>query len=127
MLTNHETISKIIERCGNDEDVLELMDQILTSFQQYHAAIYQLELQVKLYSHGGMDADAYRNAVAELDAGRTIHHNAVIANVRILNRIAGRYDLPPFYEGVVSEERPHRREVANAVLEYVETVVRDRR
>ena len=34
--------------------------------------------------------------------------------------------LPLFYEGVVSEERPYRREVANAVLEYVETVVRER-
>ena len=126
MLSNHDTISKIVERYEKDEDVLELMGQILESFQSYHAAIYKLELQMKLYSHGRMDGDAYRNSIAEMDATRTINHNAVIANVRVLNRIADQYDLPPFYEGVISEERPYRRELANAVLEYVETVARNR-
>lgn len=126
MLSNHDTISKIIARCEIDEGVLEMLGQILESFQSYHAAIYKLELQMKLYSHGGMDGDVYRNSIAEMDATRTINHNAVIANVRVLNRIADQYDLPPFYEGVISEERPYRRELANAVLEYVETVVRSR-
>lgn len=126
MLSNHDTISKIIARCEIDEGVLEMLGQILESFQSYHAAIYKLELQMKLYSHGRMDGDAYRNSIAEMDATRTINHNAVIANVRVLNRIADQYDLPPFYEGVISEERPYRRELANAVLEYVETVARNR-
>ena len=126
MLSNHDTISKIVERYEKDEDVLELMGQILESFQSYHAAIYKLEVQMKLFSHGGKDRDEYRSSIEELDKTRTINHNAVIANVTILNRIASRYDLPPFYNGVISEEKPYRRDIADAVLEYVETIIRNR-
>ena len=126
MQANQETISKIVERCDKDEEVLELLGQILESFQLYHAAIYKLELQMKLYSHGGMDGDIYRKSIAEMDAARTINHNAVIANVRILNRLALQYDLQPFYQGIISEDRPYRRELADAILEYVENVVRNR-
>ncbi len=57
MLANHETITKIIERCEGDPDVLEMLEQILGSFHSYHDAIYKLELQMKLYSRGGMDGD----------------------------------------------------------------------
>lgn len=126
MLANHETINKIIERCDGDKEVLEMLEQIIKSFQQYHAAIYELELKMKLYGHGGIDRDEYNDLVSRLDSSRTIHHNAAITNVRILNRIASQYGLPPFYDGVISEEKPYRRELGNAVLEYVETVVRNR-
>lgn len=46
--------------------------------------------------------------------------------VNVLNRMAKSQNLPPFYDGVVSEERPYRREVANAVLEYVEETILNR-
>ncbi len=126
MQANHETISRIIECCKNDDDILEMLEQALESFQAYHAAIYKLEVQMKLFSHGGKDRDEYRSSIEELDKTRTINHNAVIANVTILNRIASRYDLPPFYNGVISEEKPYRRDIADAVLEYVETIIRNR-
>ena len=61
-----------------------------------------------------------------LDRSRTVAHNAVISGVKILNRMAKQADLPPVYDGIVSEARPYRREVANAVFAYIEDVIRNR-
>lgn len=73
-----------------------------------------------------MDADTYREEIPALDKTRTVHHNALLTQVNILNRLAKLAGLPPFYDGVVSEERPYRREVANAVLAFVEQVILNR-
>lgn len=36
-------------------------------------------------------------------------------------------NLEPIYAGTVSKERPYRREVANAVLDYLQSVIENRR
>ena len=62
----------------------------------------------------------------ELDKSRTTYHNALLGNVNVLNRLAEKNTLPPFYDGKVSQDRPYRREVANGVLQYVEKIVKNR-
>ena len=81
---------------------------------------------MKIYSNsiGGQD---YKDYVSKLDKMRTVTHNSVLANVNVLNRLAAKNSLPPVYDGIVSEERPYRREVANAVLAYVEKIIKNRR
>jgi hypothetical protein len=37
----------------------------------------------------------------------------------MLNRMAAMAGLPSVYEGTISEDQPYRRQVADAVLEYV--------
>ena len=64
--------------------------------------------------------------ITRLDKTRTINHNALLTRVNILNRIAAEVNLPPFYDGIISEERPYRREVANAVLDYVQKIIVER-
>ena len=49
-----------------------------------------------------------------------------LGNVNVLNRLAEKNTLPPFYDGKVSQDRPYRREVANGVLQYVEKIVENR-
>lgn len=51
-------------------------------------------------------------------------HDSILGNVNLLNRLAERNNLPLVYDGIVSHERPYRREVANAVLEYVENLIK---
>ena len=126
MKANGETIKSLIIAFRDDMEMMELLEDALRSFQEYHAAIYVLELKKQLYAGGGMEAEAYRAMVTELDRARTSHHNAVLVQVNVLNRMAKSQNLPLFYDGVVSEERPYRREVANAVLEYVERVIVNR-
>ena len=127
MPINTETLNKLIESYHDDEDALNMIEELLAVFEAYHTAIYGMETKLLLYSHGMAKDGDYQKTVEELDRTRTTRHNAVLARVNILNRMAKQYDLAPFYDGVVSEERPYRREVANAVLAFVETIIENRR
>jgi len=49
-----------------------------------------------------------------------------LGNVNVLNRLAEKNTLPPFYDGKVSQDRPYHREVANGVLQYVEKIAENR-
>ena len=98
----------------------------LMLFESYHASIYELEIKKRLYSSGAMEADTYRERIPRLDKTRTYTHNALLTQVNVLNRIAAEGNLPPVYDGIVSEERPYRREVANAVLDFVQQIILNR-
>lgn len=79
---------------------------------------------MKIFSNGNVDKDNYKIKIEELDKSRTTYHNALLGNVNVLNRLAEKNTLPPFYDGKVSQDRPYRREVANGVLQYVEKIVK---
>ena len=82
---------------------------------------------MKLYNHKNMSVDEYQATVTELDSKRTSCHDLVLDSINILNRVAGQYNMPAVYDGTISKEQPYRREVADAVLGYVERVICRRR
>ncbi len=125
-MINERTLNLLIESLGNDADLLSLLDDCLASFENYHMAVYKLETYKKIHGVNVKNGEIYKDTVMELDRNRTICHNAVIANMGILNRLAEMNNLPPVYEGIVSEERTHRRNLANEVFEYVEKVIKNR-
>ena len=126
MNVNVETLQKLFIAFRDDQEILEEIESALMTFESYHRAIYELEIKRRLYSGGAVEGDAYREMLTRLDKTRTINHNALLSQVNILNRIAAEGNLPPFYDGTVSEERPFRREVANAVLDYVRRIIVER-
>lgn len=121
-----ETIDKLTSIYKDDEKVLKMIERSIVGFEEYHNSIFKMELWLKLYSNAVSD-DEYKDTVAKLDKSRTFSHNSVLGNVNLLNRLAAKNDLAPVYNGVVSHERPYRREVANAVLDYVEQMIINRR
>ncbi len=121
-----QTIDNLIEIYKDDEKVLGIIERSITTFEEYHSEIFKMELWMKIYS-SSVDDGTYKDNVSRLDKLRTVTHNSVLANVNLLNRLAEKNNLPPVYDGIVSEERPYRREVANAVLEYVENIIKKRR
>ncbi|MBQ3356233.1 MAG: DUF3232 domain-containing protein [Oscillospiraceae bacterium] len=123
---NPEAISKLIKSSKDDSELLEYIYAALKSFANYHAAVMEDQLFPLVYSDGGIDAEQYRSRRSSLDKRRTVAHNALIANVNLLNRMAAAADVEPIYDGVVSEESPYRRMLANAVFEYI-TYLLDRR
>ncbi len=125
-MLNEKTLRSLIETLGNDADILSLIDDCLASFEAYHSAVYKLETYKMLHNGNIKNGEIYRDTVMELDRARTVCHNAVIANISILNRLADMQNLPHVYEGIVSEERPHRRILAESVFEYVEKVIKNR-
>ena len=125
-MINSNVLEALLRVYAEDSEALEMIDGALQSFSLYHAAIYRAETWKRVYSVKAVDAETYRTTVTEQDKQRTVCHNAVLANVRMLNRMAALAKLEPIYAGEVSEERPYRREVANSVLDYVETVIKNR-
>ena len=83
--------------------------------------------RISIVGNAFMHADEYKTMVEEMDRRRTRMHNSVLASVNILNRLAASQNLAPVYAGIVSEEKPYRRDVANAVLAYVEEAIKNRR
>ena len=124
---NNETITKLITTCQEDKDMLDILYSSLKSFEEYHSVIFDMETWMKVFSYKSVDKEEYQSKVTDMNRRRTMCHNSVLSSVNILNRIAVKENLPLVYDGIVSEERPYRREVANAVLEYVEKVIKERR
>lgn len=85
-----------------------------------------METRKVILSASEADAEVYRSEVAALDRNRTVKHNTVLTFVNILNRMAAAEGLAPVYDGKVSEDKPFRRQVADAVLAYAQTVIENR-
>ncbi len=126
-MLNINTLKKLAEIYQDDNELLDILYSSIKSFEEYHLVICEMELWMKVYSYKSVDKEEYQSKVTEMDRRRTMCHNSVLSSVNILNRLAAKENLPFVYDGVVSEERPYRREVANAVLEYVENVIKNRR
>ena len=97
------------------------------SFAQYHQTIYAQEISRRYSAMKRRDNKAYRAELEALDAARTRCHNAVLTHVVAINRLAAAADLPPLYDGIVSEQQPYRREVADAVLAFVRKMILEQR
>lgn len=121
-----DVLEKLMTACGDDPETLEIIGDCIKDFSAYHAAIVEMETWLKLHNYGNTDRAAYQDRKVSLDKARTVCHNAVLGRVSILNRMAAQAGLEPVYDGTVSEERPYRRQVANAVLAYLEDVIQRR-
>ena len=126
MSVNNDTLNRMIKFFQDDAETIEMIVKALETFEQYHQAIDTLEITRRLYSCKAIDSDEYRDQTTLKDRTRNVTHNALLGQVNFLNRLAEEAGVPPFYDGIVSEERPYRREVANAVLEFVRQVIIDR-
>jgi len=127
MTINTETLSALIAANINDKEILGFIYNGLLSFESYHRSVFEMETKMKLYTAGALSREEYQDLVSTTDKSRTAAHNSVLATVSALNRLAVNNDLPPLYDGEVSEDRITRREVADAVFAYVQTVIECRR
>lgn len=123
---NNETINRLMQIYSDDAMVIDTIKNTVMDFEEYHYAIYKMEHFIR-FKDSDMDSTEYKNTMEELDGNRTRKHNTILTGIKIMNRLAEKNNLNPVYDGTVSEERPYRREVANAVLEYVEQIIKDRR
>lgn len=120
-----ETIDKLTELLKDDEKRLSVIERNIKNFEDYHKAIFEMEIWMKV--HSSDSGEEYREEVSRMDRIRTSCHNDVIASINVLNILAQQNGLPPVYDGTVSKEQPYRRQLADAVLEYVENIVKNRR
>jgi len=121
---SNDILFKLIEVNKDNTERLDTILECVQAFEDYHSAIFEMEMKMKIY--GNSSGADYRDMVSELDSNRTNNHNAMLVRVNILNRMAEQANLPLVYAGTVSEEKPFRREVADAVLAFVERVILQR-
>ena len=119
---NPKALDNLIQACKTDSELLEIIQDALRSFEEYHTAIYSMEIRKQLLA-GTVDALQYQEEIGEMDRRRTSSHNAVISNISLLNRLAEQAGLPPVYDGVISRDQPYRRQIADAVLNYVRDII----
>ena len=119
---NRKALDNLIQACKTDSELLEIIQDALRSFEEYHTAIYSMEIRKQLLA-GTVDALQYQEEIGEMDRRRTSSHNAVISNISLLNRLAEQAGLPPVYDGVISRDQPYRRKIADAVLNYVRDII----
>lgn len=123
---NKESLNSIINICKDNREMMDFIWEAIESFEAYHRSIYTMEMRLVTIKSDNIERIDYQDLVTSLDKFRSECHNTVILNVNILNRIAGREKQTPVYAGIVSEDKPYRRELANAVLAYVESVIQNR-
>lgn len=121
-----ENILTLIAKNKTDTDMLKLINDGLLSLFEYHSRIGKMETWLMLYGYHNMEREDYQATYTELDKSRSISHNAVISNIGILNRLCEKHSIPLVYDSVVSQERPHRVEIADAALAYVQTIIENR-
>ena len=124
---NVESLEKLIRIHRGDKETLDMIYDILKSFEEYHSRIINMEMKIKLYSTEVLEREEYQSMVTELDKSRTIQHDSLLTGVNVLNRLAAMKNIEPIYDGTVSKERPYRREVANAALDFLQSVIENRR
>ena len=121
-----ENLGELISFLSDNHEMLEMIYDCLQSFQQYHQAVFNMETWLMMFSGKNMPSAEYQEKYKKFDTERTSCHNALIARVNMLNRVAEKSNLPAIYSGTVSEEKPYRREVADAVFEFVNDVISNR-
>lgn len=122
-----ENLQALIQASKEDGELLQYIMDCLKSFEDYHQAIFSMEAWLKIYSYEVLEREEYQDSLLSLDRLRTVCHNSVLDKINILNRMAAKADIELIYSGTVSGEMPYRREVADAVLSFVESCVLSRR
>lgn len=107
---------------SDDRECLDLMEDLISSASDYVRRVNVLEigLMVGKYNKEGSE---YREYIEKLDKLRSNAHNSVITNVKIINRLCRKNDLPMIYQG--NEE--DRIEVAEFAQQVVEELFSTRR
>ena len=124
---NTQALEKLIQNNKEDKDILDMIFDVIKSFEEYHRSIVDMEIKLHIYSSETLDREEYQDMVTELDRRRTMCHDSVLTGMNVINRIAEKQKVEPIYSGTISKEKPYRREVANAVLDYIQTIIENRR
>ena len=110
---------------GGDPDAEEdvgFLSEHFRNFFAYVDGVCNSEVGIHLAS-GSLEGAAKQDRITELDRMRSKHHDAAIAGVSAVNRIAAYYGVGPIYTG----DPTVRRQVAAFCMEAVSVLFENRR
>ncbi len=103
------------------KDDLETLHDAMNSFRKYVDEVDGGEIQIKLASIR-FSGDEYREMVSRYDQNRHNQHEAAIANVRLVNRLADMYGVNHLFTG----DDQDRLAVADFTLDVVIKIFQNR-
>lgn len=86
----------------------------------YYREVYMLDHQIQIW-RVTLDDSEFRTRVQEGDRRRSAFHDSAMASLSVAARLAEKLGLDPLLNFRVDDE--YRGDVADAMFEYVETVV----
>ena len=92
---------------------IETLDEYIRTILQFRNAQVAIEGRRET-----VDTTTWQGELTDLDRSRTIKHNAAIASLSTLNRIAEKMGIAPVYADEISEDRPYRSQIRLALVEY---------
>jgi carboxylesterase type B len=112
-----EKINEFIKVISETEDseCLDMMEDLIESASDYVRRVNVLEIGLMVGKYNKEGAE-YREYIEKLDKQRNNAHNALIANVKIINRLCRKNNLSLIYQGN-EEERVEIAEFAQQVVE----------
>lgn len=119
-----ERINEIIKTLSESEDLdcLDLVEDLIDSASEYVRRVNLLEIAIMVGKYN-KDGEEYRDNIEKLDKLRSTAHNSLISNVKIINRLCRKYNLPVLFIG--NEEK--RIEVAEFAQQVVAELFATRR
>ncbi|MGB9803119.1 DUF3232 domain-containing protein [Desulfofundulus sp.] len=96
VMTLIEAINKSDGKFKNDD--LLAVQEFIDDCGRYIERVTAMEaaLQVARFR---LEPEDYRQLIVDLDRGRKLAHDALIASVRLVNRLCGVYGVPKIYDG----------------------------
>ena len=123
---DHEAYITLAEKMkGSDspeaKDDLEALSDAMTSFREYVNRVDAGEQQIRLAAVRFEGAE-YREMITQYDRRRHDQHEEAIINVRLVNRLAQIYGVPPLFNGDDQE----RLQVADFCLDVMIQIFQNR-
>lgn len=120
-------LGELIRRTASGTDAqagedLEILGDAIQSFHAYVDTVVRGETTLLLRGNRLQGAE-YREMVSGYDGNRHGCHEAAIISVRVVNRLASAYGLPPVFTG----DDTQRRQAAEFCLELDQYLFRNRR
>ncbi|WP_315116954.1 DUF3232 domain-containing protein [uncultured Clostridium sp.] len=101
-----EKIREVADKISNSEDLdcIEVLEDLISSAGEFVKKVNTLEggsIVSKYYK----DGDEFREYMTDLDKERFLAHNELIANIKIVNRLCKKYNIPVIYIGNEEDRR----------------------
>lgn len=120
MGTIKNKVNALLEKIKDDADKTSLVRDMIDSCANYVDTVVNMENAINVYRFRAEDPSELRVMIQRLDQTRRIVHNALISNVRIVDRLCKMEGVEPIFGGS-DEDRLAVAEFAKRVVdEYFE-------
>ena len=118
-------VDMIAEDKENGDFYLKALESCLADFDSYVTSIYNMEVLIPIQRHR-LEGDELRAYITNLDGRRKACHNAAIASINMINRIAKAVGAEPLYDREIDRDNlVDRRQAANFCAKFVMAIIYD--